>query len=421
MVSNCVRPCIGRVPKTGWSRKPAVTDSGAREAFLAATFELHRYPDQDLRLFEGLALLRLAPGPFRKIEPDWLAGIERIVTVAEQILLPSKQHGSPPASNGHTPSANGMVADDLLPQLTQLQDRAMMSASLAGALGEPVIVTGIDVVRHKPGRRAVLRYAIDRRGSREIFYGKTFASERGAGVHQVTAQIASARAFGPDVALPDPVAFVPALKLLAQQEVAGFPIQQLLLSGETQLAARIATVLHHFHVSGLNLGRTHGLQRELHLLNQRVDQVGEISAESGLLADHCLVRIREIESAGFAWRHNLVHRNFYHDQVLVGEQGLAVLDLDDAAMSEPAVDVASFLAHLLLLGAQRPGHEANLEAVANAFRVRYLELDDQLDTNLLKFLTAATLVRLAGIHVSRNDGERVAESLLERAALLLAT
>lgn len=175
----------------------AVTDSGAREAFLAATFELHRYPDQDLRLFEGLALLRLAPGPFRKIELDCLAGIERAVTVAEQILQPSKQHGSPPESNGHPPSANGMVADALLPQLTQLQDRAMMCASLAGALGEPVIVTGIDVVRHKPGRRAVLRYDIDRRGSREIFYGKTFASELDLGVQQVTAQIASARSGHP--------------------------------------------------------------------------------------------------------------------------------------------------------------------------------------------------------------------------------
>jgi aminoglycoside phosphotransferase (APT) family kinase protein len=119
------------------------------------------------------------------------------------------------------------------------------------------------------------------------------------------------------------------------------------------------------------------------------------------------------------WRWRPVHRDFYHDQVLVSEGGLSVLDWDDAAMSEPAVDVANFLAHLRLLALQGLGTPDALDDLSAVFLGRYRQLDGGLDPALLRFLQGATLLRLAEIHRPRTRGEWLAERLLEQSELLL--
>lgn len=92
-----------------------------------------------------------------------------------------------------------------------------------------------------------------------------------------------------------------------------------------------------------------------------------------------------------------------------------MLDLDDAAMSEPAVDVANFAAHLRLLRYQHPEAAADLARVEAAFVDRYRLLDPELEPSLYHFLTAVTMLRLAGIHCSRVNGREVARLLLETA------
>ena len=393
----------------------------ARDAFLTAVRRGARWSEVEIALFEALAVLKLAPGPFRRLESDWAEGIERILELAEACLRGSERTLSPAGVNG----SHGPLADPALPQLSTLQDRAAMSAKLAAATGDPsLIVTDIDIVRHKPGRRAILRYEIARRGAGEggsgLLYGKTFASERGPRVFAICWEICAARAFGPGVSLPAPVAFLPDLKLLVQQPVAGLTAEEALLAGDVGLAATIATALHRFHTSGLDLGRAHGLAQELSPLPMRTEQVIARCPELRPLTEICLARLQEIGENSVLWRWRPVHRDFYHAQVLIDDGSLAVLDLDDAALSEPAVDVANFAAHLFLLEIQHPANRAALISAAHTFTHTYRHLDPDLDRHLTRFLTATTLVRLAGIHVSRADGERIATALLERACVLLA-
>ncbi|CAN5786761.1 hypothetical protein BH20CHL3_BH20CHL3_05770 [soil metagenome] len=399
----------------------------AREAFLAETLRHMPYTGADLAVFEASALLRLAPGPFRRLEPDWPDGIDRILSLVERRLENASRAMSPPPQS--SPSA-----DPSLPQLTTLQDPAAMTArfvnghsdeggiplcgdvqqSLNGThpAPQPAFVQHVEVVRHKLGRRAILRYDLATGGS---LFGKTFASGRGAKVYETARTIAAARAFGPDIALPDPVAWLPDLRLLLQKPVRGAPVEQSLLDGEKGLAAAIACVLPRFHGSGLDLGRTHDLAKELEPLPMRAAQVAEACPELGEVANTCLDRIQAIEASQFDWRLQPVHRDFYHDQVLCDRDRLAILDLDDAAMSEPLVDVANFRAHLVLLGAQRSGDATALAVVSDDFVEQYRCLDPAFDERLLQFLTATTLLRLSGIHVSRKDGPAVARLLIEAA------
>lgn len=377
--------------------------AGARAAFREAV--LARQPElaAELATFEAAALVKLAPGPFRRLEEDWPAGIERILELAEGVL----QHGQ----SARAPENPLSIVDPLLPQLAQVQDLATISRRLACVCGD-VTVIAARLVRHKPGRRAIACYELD---SGEHLYGKTFASDRGPKVYRIAQRICAARAFGPDVALPEPVAYLADLKLLIQRAVAGEAVERALCGGDTNLAARIAVVLHRFHDSGLNLRRTHDLSRELAPLTMRTQAVIEQAPELGNLARSTHERILALVDSPFPWRLRPIHRDFYHDQMLVDGNGLAVLDLDDAAMSEPAIDVANFAAHLRLLGYQQPENAPNLVRVEEAFVAAYRELDPSLDRELFRFLTAATLLRLAGIHVSRANGGEVARRLLEAA------
>jgi len=399
----------------------------AREAFLAETLRHMRYTGADLAVFEASALLRLAPGPFRHLEPDWPDGIDRILSLVELRLENASRAVSPPPQSSP-------IADPALPQLTTLQDTAAMTArfvnchsdeggislcgdvqqSLNGTHSAPqtALVQHVEVVRHKLGRRVILRYDLATGGR---LFGKTFASGRGAKVYEIARTIAAAQAFGPDIALPDPVAWLPDLRLLLQKPVRGAPVEQSLLDGDKDLAAAIACALHRFHSSGLDLGRTHDLAKELDPLPMRVSQVAEACPKLADSARECLDRILVIDGSSNAWRRQPVHRDFYHDQVLCDGDRLAILDLDDAAMSEPLVDVANFRAHLMLLGAQRRGDVAALANVSGAFVDRSLQLDPAFDERLLAFLTATTLLRLSGIHVSRKDGPAVARLLIEAA------
>ncbi|MDQ3443200.1 MAG: phosphotransferase, partial [Chloroflexota bacterium] len=383
--------------------------AGAAAAFREAVLTRDPALAPNLAAFEAAALLRLAPGPFRRLEPDWPEGIARILTLAEKCLAGTR--------STHPPNGRGLANDPLLPNLPQVMDRTTIARHLADH-GVTTPIVGVELVRHKVGRRAIVRYDL---GGGSSFYGKTFASERGPRVFRIAQRVAEAWAFGPDVALPAPVAFVPECSLLIQRAVAGSPVEMALREGDERLARRIAQALHRFHGSGLDLGRTHDLSKELAPLTMRAGNV--VSACPDLADRTRALHERLLIFAGHPcqWRNCPIHRDFYHDQVLVEGDRLAVLDLDDAAMSEPAVDIANFAVHLRLLGFQHPEDSAALEWVEAAFIESAIELDQALDHTLLPYLMATTMLRLAGIHVSRANGRQVAWQLLKAAEEALDT
>jgi len=310
-----------------------------------------------------------------------------------------------------------VIEDAKLPQLRALLDPVQMPRALSG-MGT---LQRIELVRHKPGRRVILRYTVRGVDGRiEHLFGKSFASERGPRVFATARAIATALAFGDDVLVPEPVAFLPDLKLLVQRSIPGQPAAPALLAGDRVLAVRIATAFHRLHTSGIDLGRRHRLAEELAPLPRRVDDIHEGDRSLVPLAAACLAMIQRMAlDAERTWRWRPIHRDAYHDQILVDGEQLAILDLDDAAMSEPAIDVANIVAHLQLLGIQRHGRATALATVIDAFLDQALTLDPRLDRRLLDLLQAATLLRLAGIHIGGQDGVRVATLLLDECAGML--
>jgi hypothetical protein len=365
---------------------------GARTSFLEG---YSRAPDRLIAPLEAGALLKLAVAPFRTLEPDWPEQVEERLRLAEWRL----------GEWGRGRSRRRSVRFDAAqPQLAVLTDHALVGLALERELyGRTVEVRAVEVIRHKPARRCTLRYDVQIGTRTERLFAKTFASERGPGVYSTLRAIADADPFGPALKLPEPIAYLPRLKLLLQREVRGVPVRAALLAGDQGLAVRIAEGIHGLHASAVELRRMHEFAHELGALRERIDRL----ATKRDRARHCLSALQKAAAAGFEWRRRPVHRDFYYDQVLADGNALGILDLDDAAMSEPALDVSNFLAHLRLLALEEPARADAVTDAADAFRARMCRLDPDLDAYLLRVLEAGTLLRLACIH------ERHAEPLLQ--------
>jgi streptomycin 6-kinase len=377
-------------------------DDRARAAFLDG---YGADPSPALALMEASALLRLTVTPFRHLEPDWPAGLERrLALVAHRLAEAGPPLLRPPERR----------LDPALPQLAVLRDPAFARVPLAEALGMPVRVTHVVVVRHKRGRRCTLRYTVipEEGGEPTHVYAKTFASGRGPGVFRSLRALADGWARDGGIVIPEPVGYARTCKLLLQRKVSGEPARPCFLAGDRELAARVAEALASLHTSPVRLERRHRLDDELSVLRARVERLGDARER----ARRCLARLEAALADTRTWRERPVHRDIYHDQLLVDGDTLAILDLDDAASSEPAVDVANFLAHLRLLSIEEPGRSEAVETVAETFRERAHELDPELDPKLVCLLESATILRLACIHDLH--AERLlaeAEGLLPRA------
>jgi len=359
--------------------------TGAGESARAAFLEGYGgAPEGSIAPLEAGAVLKLAVAPFRTLEPDWPEQVEQRLRLAERRF----------EEQGRAASSRRRVRfDAALPQLGVLTDPALVGLALEREVyGRPVEVRAVEVVRHKPGRRCTLRYDLRIGRRTERVFAKTFASERGPRVFSALQAIVDAHPFDAAVELPEPIAYLAGLKLLLQREVRGVPVRAALLGGDEDLAARIADALHALHASAAEMSRTHGLPEELGALRACIDRL----ATNRERARRCFSKLELAE--GFAWRRRPVHRDFYHDQVLADGDALSLLDLDDTAMSEPALDVSNFIAHLRLLALEEPGRAEAVAAAATAFRQRICGLDPELDPLLLRVLEAGTLLRLACIH-----------------------
>ncbi|MDQ2910307.1 MAG: phosphotransferase, partial [Actinomycetota bacterium] len=394
-----------------------LTARGADEEGRLAFLEGYGRPaNEEVALFEAAGLLKLSVKPFRRLDPDWPEEVERLLGLAR-------------ARFGHyrprlRAASISRPMDPALPQLEVLCDPDAAARELEREVfQEPVDVRAVHVVRHKPGRRCTLRYDLtlgDADAERpERVYAKTYADKRAPRVYRTLQALALARVWGPEVAIPEPVGLIPALKLVVQREVEGVPLRQAELGKDEALPRRIAEMLHTFHSSGVELERRHSLWRELDVLQRRVEELAGACPRLAGPARRCLGLAQHASAEPSAWRWQPIHRDFYDGQILVNEGGLGLLDLDDAAMAEPAVDVANFVAHLRLLALEEPGRAESVQAFAEEFFRRSRELDPSLDPRLLRLLEGGTLLRLAAIHLPRRRGEWLAERLLEQSEELL--
>jgi Ser/Thr protein kinase RdoA (MazF antagonist) len=248
-------------------------------------------------------------------------------------------------------------------------------------LGAPV---ALEELKHKPGRRTTSRAV----GARRSAIVKVYASERAP---TVAARLRALAAGPAEPVVPEVLLCDREAHLVALSEVPGVPLRAALLSGDLDTCARAGAAIGAWHRAWQGVSPEalvpHTLDRELELLSSRIERASHTIAGA--------VRAALPAVADGPWSsQTVVHRDLYEEQIMVGER-IGLIDLDDAALGPPELDVGNLLAHVDLLTLRS---ETDLTAPTAALLEGYEERGPALDAPLLARCRGLTLLRLACIH-----------------------
>jgi Ser/Thr protein kinase RdoA (MazF antagonist) len=246
-------------------------------------------------------------------------------------------------------------------------------------VGSPVV---FEELKHKPGRRLTVRAS----GPGGSVIVKLYRSDR---VATAAARI-SAVAGGPaEPEVPEVLAVDRAARLLVLSDVRGSPLREAVLASDEEACRRAGSAIAAWHSAwaGTEPGALpeHTIERELELLAARADRT---SGDTRVHAAAAAAATRD------GWTPaTVVHRDLYEEQVLLGER-VGLIDLDDAALGPPELDVGNLLAHLDLLALRS---RRRLEPGRKALLAGYAE-QASLDPGLLERCRMLSRLRLACIH-----------------------
>jgi Ser/Thr protein kinase RdoA (MazF antagonist) len=244
-------------------------------------------------------------------------------------------------------------------------------------LGVPV---ALEELKRKPGRRRTLRA----RGPEGSAIVKVYASDRAPLVARRVAALASGP---PEPVVPAVLDFDPQLHLVVLTDMPGRPLREALLHGDHATCFRVGAALGAWHAAWEGIRPAplaeHTADRELEILSIRADAAPQPVARTVHAA---------LPTLTGQWTcTTVVHRDLYEEQVLVGGR-VGLIDVDDAALGPPELDIGNLIAHVELLARRR---QLDLGSPARALLEGYSETGPELDDTLLERCRRLTRLRLA--------------------------
>lgn len=315
------------------------------------------------------------------------------------------------------PKRRTPIVDHRLRQRLYKATRADLATPLlAMALGDRAAesfgVTGIDVLKYKPRRRAVLRYHLAGAPWPHVI-GKVFRDERAGRLAAIQKHLWDT---GFDLDAPDqirvaePLALVPELRAFLQEQAPGNTLNEL-FAADVDLGP-------HIDRSAKAIARLHGVAWRTdwtpltpYRLADEVEHLAEYGADLVAARPTLTADVADLLAALSGWADHLpapqapcpVHRDFYYSQVLIDGVALTLIDFDLISLGDPAIDVANFMAHLTFLGLDDRDDAGLLWPLAERFFDMYLrERPGSADFRArVDFYIAATYFRLMNVVVSR--------------------
>ena len=231
---------------------------------------------------------------------------------------------------------------------------------------------------HYPRReRCVLRYSL-RAGAagpaelrHPVVYGKVHRDDRGARTRVLLHDLHRA---SPGLAVPRPLGYDPALRLVLLSAVPGRPeltdLVRAHLDGPSALAhdlhrlvQGLAELLSRLHEAPVVTGSARPLLGELDVCRQEVARLGALgSPVTAQLAD-AVSRLTRMAMVLPALPAATAHGDLTPGQVLVRDGRVGLVDLDGLTLAEPALDLGRFRAYLRLAAVRSRNPEAALPRI----------------------------------------------------------
>jgi aminoglycoside phosphotransferase (APT) family kinase protein len=180
---------------------------------------------------------------------------------------------------------------------------------------------------------------------------------------------------GSSVSVPEPVAVFEDLETWIQREVPGRPGEAVLAADPAGLARAAAEAAYRIHQVDVPAKRLHAVHDEITILRTRFDALATRRPDLASSV-HRVLRIVE-RRADLTLRNRPatgVHRDYYHDQLVVDGCRTTVVDFDLYCSSDPALDIGNFVAHVQEFALRVKGDIGALQYAVDAAIDRYCDL-----------------------------------------------
>lgn len=316
-----------------------------------------------------------------------------------------------PAGVNATP---GLIYDPALPHLRDALDPARV-ADIFASHGErhPMLhwpLIGVELVRHKPGRRAVIAYTLRNPANdgRCVLIGKMRRHRSGRSGYALLCDLQRSgfdEESADHISVPAPIAHIRSLHLVLQYKVAGAESTHLLAGTQgVELARRIAEAAYKIHCADIAPHRRHDMLDELRILHERLDEVAQRRPEWRRRLERLKLGATRLGTSLKPTGSYGIHRDFYADQIIIDGSRLWLLDFDLYCAGDPALDIGNFIGHVTEQSLRMYGDAAALLDVEQALLERYAELAGDDVRPAVGVYALLTLMR--HIHLSTQHEDR---------------
>lgn len=342
-----------------------------KDAFLAGYQTVAGLPDA-VPLFHAAALAALVCEPFRQRQPGWPDNAARLLRRAADLA--------------------GRDA-----ALARALDRDRMERAIRAAGGTGIRLSQPELLRDRPGRRALIAY----RGQTDTGPFEAYGKLRVKGPDRRTPALHNhLRAAGltGDTAVPRVLGLLPEAGLWLQERVHGQVLGDLLRPGAdpapAAAAGRALARLHLTRPPADNLRRPHWtLEAEVAVMRDALTRAAlahpHLRGTLARLADDLGAQTLGLAPVAAT----PIHRDYYPDQVIIAPDRTWLLDLDLYTTGDPAIDVANFIAHLRETELRLWKGAGRLKAQEEAFLQGYTQLAPVPGPARLDILTRVSLAR----------------------------
>lgn len=352
-------------------------------------------------------LVLLLTEPFRMQSPDWEGQICALMDHVEARLA-----AVPPALHSDTalPHLVAALTGDVAGPLIKAQTALSLTAPPA-------------LYRHKPGKRAMIRYECHTRDGRQrTLLGKMRSKGRDlqAPVLHTAFRAAGLDEQGP-VGVPRVVDIPNDWNMWFMEKVPGICLRDLQEDRQTDTFERSGAALGHLHRCGVVPEKVWTHAQEMNVLTTALEKAGTVSPRQYQRLQALVKGAGQVIDALPDQPLACIHRDFYPDQVLVHADQIWFVDLDLVALGDPAIDVGNFLAHLAEYAMRTTGSAKASRWLEAAFLRGYQITGHDICPHRISAFRAISLLR--HIHISQRfeDRKHTANALITEGEALLAS
>ncbi|MEK6677086.1 MAG: aminoglycoside phosphotransferase family protein [Planctomycetota bacterium] len=189
-------------------------------------------------------------------------------------------------------------------------------------------------------------------------------------------------------------------------------------SDDAHLAGETLAILHSIPLDPA--ARSHSPVDEWHTVARWIRGLSFVQADPKLQESFAelLQQLKQRASLISGDAYITVHRDYYASQLLRQDSTIWMVDFDTLGCGHPEVDMATFMAHLVL-DECRAGNPCDSLKSAGFFVRSYLSRGGNFDWSRMQFYFACALCRLGAIHLARGLQENIVKKLWMMAKGLL--